>query len=205
MKFKMMRNDVRALSLSLIFLFLAGCAAVKQERIVLLPNAAGQTGSVTVKTSETETVLDKPYSAVDVGKKGRIETKTCQPEQVKQQFGSALAAQPAHPASFMLYFILDKDELTPESRPKLDLIKAELTRRPAPEIMVIGHTDKVGTEGYNEVLSIKRAEAIRRELIKAGISGEKIEAVGRGKLEPLVPTAEGVPEPRNRRVEINVR
>jgi len=201
----MARIDMRALILSFLFLLLAGCATGKQERIVLLPNASGQTGSVTIKTPETETVLDKPYNAVDVDGKGQIETKTFQPEQVKQRFGSALAAQPAHPATFTLYFILNKDELTLESRPKLELIKAELARRPAPEIMAIGHTDKVGTEAYNDVLSIKRAEAIRRELIKAGISGDKIEAVGRGKQDPLIPTAEGVLEPRNRRVEINVR
>jgi outer membrane protein OmpA-like peptidoglycan-associated protein len=157
-----------------------------------------------VTTPQSQTVLDQPYSAVDVWGKGDVERKTWQPDQVKQQFAAALRAQPPHPISFIVYFLLDKDELTPESKPQLDQIKAELARRPAPEIRVIGYTDSVGSEAHNEALSLKRAEAIHRALIKAGIGG-KIEVIGRGEQDPLVPTAEGVPQPRNRRAEINVR
>jgi len=70
---------------------------------------------------------------------------------------------------------------------------------------VIGHTDAVGTMAYNDELSIKRAERMRIELVKLGAAKDRIRMVGRGKREPLIRTPDGAPEPRNRRVEVNVR
>jgi len=72
-------------------------------------------------------------------------------------------------------------------------------------VLVVGHTDSVGSDQYNDTLSLQRADVIRVGLIQNGIAPENIVAVGRGKRELLVPTADGVAEPRNRRVEIVVR
>ncbi len=71
--------------------------------------------------------------------------------------------------------------------------------------MVIGHTDTVGTMSYNDQLSLARAERMREMLIELGIAPERIQARGRGKRELLIATPDDVREPRNRRVEINVR
>ena len=71
--------------------------------------------------------------------------------------------------------------------------------------MVIGHTDRVGTTQFNDGLSLQRAERVRRALVELGIASERIRTAGRGERELLVSTADDVPEPRNRRVEINVR
>ncbi len=71
--------------------------------------------------------------------------------------------------------------------------------------MVIGHTDTVGGLAYNDKLSLARAERLREMLVGLGISGERVGAAGRGKRELLVPTEDNISEPRNRRVEINVR
>ena len=73
------------------------------------------------------------------------------------------------------------------------------------DIMVIGHTDTVGGLAYNDKLSLARAEKLRDMLVGLGIPAERVAAAGRGKREPLVPTEDNVSEPRNRRVEINVR
>jgi outer membrane protein OmpA-like peptidoglycan-associated protein len=81
----------------------------------------------------------------------------------------------------------------------------EIARRPAPEIVVIGHTDRVGAVPYNDTLSLRRAERVRDELVKVGIAADRIRVAGRGEREPLVPTADEVAEARNRRVEINVQ
>jgi len=70
---------------------------------------------------------------------------------------------------------------------------------------VIGHTDKVGTDAYNDALSRQRAEVVRKALLARGIAQDNVVAIGRGKREPIVPTADGVAEARNRRVEIQVR
>ena len=96
-------------------------------------------------------------------------------------------------------------ELTPESKPILAQVIAEIARLPAPKIVVIGHTDRVGTLARNDALSLQRAGRMRDELVKAGVDPAKIRVEGRGEREPLVPTADEVAEPRNRRVEINIR
>jgi len=82
---------------------------------------------------------------------------------------------------------------------------AELTRRRAAEISVIGHTDTFGSIQFNDKLSLQRARRVRQLLIARGIPSDSISIVGRGERELLIPTRDKVHEPRNRRVEINVR
>jgi OmpA-OmpF porin, OOP family len=62
--------------------------------------------------------------------------------------------------------------------------------------------DTVGTAKYNQRLSIRRADAVRKELIAEGVSADEFTASGIGKSDPAVPTGQGVNEPRNRRVVI---
>ena len=71
--------------------------------------------------------------------------------------------------------------------------------------MVIGHTDRLGQETFNDMLARKRAEMVASRLVSSGVPLERIEVAARGEREPLIPTADGVSEPRNRRVEIKVR
>jgi outer membrane protein OmpA-like peptidoglycan-associated protein len=82
---------------------------------------------------------------------------------------------------------------------------ADVAKRPVPDIVVIGHTDAVGSDDYNDQLALKRAQAVRTMLSTRGLPEQDIVAIGRGKRELLVPTPDGVAEPRNRRVEIVVR
>jgi len=70
---------------------------------------------------------------------------------------------------------------------------------------VIGHTDTVGADAFNDKLSLERAQTVREILIGMGVPAQNITAAGRGRRELLVPTADNVSEPRNRRVELNVR
>jgi outer membrane protein OmpA-like peptidoglycan-associated protein len=192
---------------SLGLLFLAGCAKpARDDLYVLLPGKDGHApGALTVESGGKQATLDQPYEAARVKERGRVEPGTVTPEEVQQAFGRALAAQPPRPASFLLYFLEARDDLTPESRQTFTQIIAELGRFPAPEIVVIGHTDRVGTVARNDALSLRRAERVRDELVKAGVDAARIRVEGRGEREPLVPTADEVAEPRNRRVEINIR
>ncbi len=202
--------------LTLIAALFSGCAVqppappppAKQTRddlYVVLPDRNGKAGAVTVTHAGEEKVLDTPYAAARIKEEGRLETGVVTEQEVSNVFGPALAAQPPRPVSFTLYFVVDSDTLTAESRPVLDNVFAEIARRPAAEVVVIGHTDRVGTVQHNDALSMQRAERLRRDLVRLGIPFDRIQVAGRGGREPLVPTAEGVPEPRNRRVEITVR
>ena len=81
----------------------------------------------------------------------------------------------------------------------------EIKRRPEPDMLVTGHADNVGSDAFNDKLSLARAERMRELLTGRGIPPDRIQVAGRGKREPLVNTRDGVAEERNRRVEINVR
>jgi outer membrane protein OmpA-like peptidoglycan-associated protein len=196
----------------LIVLAIAAAAILMQpapaDRVVLLPGADGKVGAVTVRTAAGERVLDQAYAGAAVDRRGGIETVREDAATVNERFGAALGAQPRRPVSFVLNFTLNfasaTDELTPESRPVLDQVIAEVSRRAAAEIVVIGHTDRVGTEAANDALALRRAETVRSALLAAGVSA-RIDVAGRGEREPLIATADGVDEPRNRRVEISVR
>lgn len=182
-------------------LLLAGCAS---ERIVLLPSADGQKSAVVVRDAAGEVVLNQPYDAVKRSMDANTSYQSS-PEEVKARFGLALAAQPPRPLNYVLYFEAGGNVLTAESNAALANILKEIAQRPASEVMVIGHTDRVGGVEGNDKLSKKRAEGLRDLLIEAGVPANKLEAVGRGERDPLVPTEDEVDEPKNRRVEINVR
>lgn len=183
---------------------LAGCAS-RNDLYVLLPGKDGKTGALIIESDGQKQTLDKPYAAARVKNVGSVDGFKSSEAEVKQDFGPALAAQPKRPVSFYLYFETDTDEFVPESRALVNQIFAEIARRPAPEIVIIGHTDRVGSVQYNDALSRKRAERVREELLKLGIPKVRMSVAGRGEREPEVPTADQVPEPRNRRVEISVR
>ena len=191
--------------LALLALILpAGCAS-RNDLYVLLPGKDGKTGALVVESEGKKQTLDTPYAAARVKNVGSVDGLKSSEADVKQEFGPALEAQPKRPVSFYLYFQRDTDEFAPESRALVNQIFAEIARRPAPEIVIIGHTDRLGSDQYNDALSLRRAERVREELVKRGIPKARILVAGRGAREPEVATASGVAEPRNRRVEINVR
>ena len=191
---------------ALAVVLLAGCARpARDDLYVLLPGADGKTGAVSVESGGQATVLDQPYAAARLKEPGRVEAGTITDAEARQAFGAALAAQPGRPVSFILDFLEARDELTPESRQIVATIPDEIAKRPAAEIVVVGHTDRVGSVPYNDALSLRRAERVRDELVTAGVPADRIRVEGRGEREPLVPTPDEVAEPRNRRVEIDVR
>ena len=194
----------RAVAVAALLAIAGGCAT-RSETVVLLPEKDGRDTAVTVqRENKDKVVLDKPYAAVKQSQFGQ-ETYTSNADEVAKKFGATLAAQPARAASFTLYFIEGKDEFTDESKRIVDGLFAEIARRPVPDVIVIGHTDTVGSDTSNDALALKRAEIVRTELIRRGIAAENIQAIGRGKRELAIPTADNVAEPRNRRVVILVR
>jgi outer membrane protein OmpA-like peptidoglycan-associated protein len=95
--------------------------------------------------------------------------------------------------------------LLPASSALVDRIVEEVARRRAVEVQVTGHTDRVGSLESNDQLSEQRAAAVRDLLSARGLHASLVRVVGRGEREPLVPTPDETPEPRNRRVEILIR
>lgn len=176
------------------------------SKVVLLPDAEGRTGSVIVNTGRAEQLLSIAYGSASVNRQGSIATATEQASVVTKDYAQTLAARPAPPVSFTLFFEFGSAvDIAPSFQPVLEQLRAALPSYPAPEIAVIGHTDRVGTLESNDALSLQRAQTVRDLLIQAGIPAASIEVAGRGEREPMVPTADEVPETKNRRVEINLR
>ena len=187
----------------------AGCATapkhVAPELFAVVPAPDGHIGAIVVPSGGDTRVIDTAYGAERIREDGTREQARLDEGQVREMFGSTLAALPGKPTSFTLYFLEGKDELTPASKVEMEKVFGELKRRPLPDIMVIGHTDSVGGGSSNDKLSLARAERMRELMIGLGIPAERIQAAGRGKRELLVPTEDNISEPRNRRVEISVR
>ena len=187
-----------AIALALLFLR----PGPPQETVVVLPGPDGKVGTVVVQRGETRQVLNEAYAA---SRSGENEVARLSATEVRDNFGGTLQALPARPTAFMLHFITGTDELTAESKGELQSVLAALKERPLPDVLVIGHTDTVGDAAVNDRLSAQRAETVKGFLVEIGIAAERIRTAGRGERELLVPTADEVDEPRNRRVEINVR
>jgi outer membrane protein OmpA-like peptidoglycan-associated protein len=178
---------------------------IGHEQVTILPKENGSIGGVVVSHYGVEVLLDKPYATALVEAPGIVTELTYDAGLAKREFAVVLAALPARPSHFLVYFEEDADELTPESEAEIDKIFTALSTRVDPEIVLIGHTDAVGTGRYNDRLSEERAMRVRDALVRLGIAEETIVVEWRGKREPLVATDDGVAEPKNRRVEIEVR
>ena len=175
------------------------------DRVVLLPDAEGKVGEVIVRSSTEQQLLDTAYAATEINGKGSITQRKEDAASVQTRYGALLGARPPRPESFMVNFVTGSaQELTPESQQVLEHLKTSIAQRPAPEISVIGHTDRVGKLEDNDALSLKRAESVKAMLQAAGIQAE-IEVSGRGEREPQFATEDEVAESANRRVEINLR
>lgn len=198
-------NRANGAPLLLATILLATGCATTHDRVILLPDAEGQVGRVAVIQDGRETLLDQPYGSVRTDDRGRVKSEQLDATVVRERYATELATLPPRPRSWYLYFVGDSSDLTPESRADLPGILDAIRQWPVSEVSVIGHTDTRGESGYNDQLSLQRAEAIRREILALGGDPQRVSVAGRGERELAVPTADETGEPRNRRVEINVR
>ena len=111
------------------------------------------------------------------------------------------AVAPA-PKSYLVFFDFNKSDLTPQAGQIVDEAAKNAGPAKVTQLTVTGHTDTVGSDAYNMRLSRRRAESVAARLEKDGIPSSEIAIVAKGKRDLLVPTADGVREPQNRRVQI---
>ena len=106
------------------------------------------------------------------------------------------------PGQYRVFFAFDRANLTDADRQIIIQAAEDYRRTGTARITATGHTDTSGSAAYNLELSQRRAEAVASELVRQGVPATDIVTIGRGEEDLLVPTADGVREPRNRRVEI---
>lgn len=120
-------------------------------------------------------------------------------------FGNALTHLPDPAARYTISFPSGAATLTPRAQAVIARAAREARTRGAVDLAVIGHTDRAGDDAANLELSQQRASAVRDALGAAGVDMGAVPLAFHGENEPVIATADGVAEPRNRRVEIVVR
>ncbi|TDU30898.1 outer membrane protein OmpA-like peptidoglycan-associated protein [Panacagrimonas perspica] len=188
---------------ALLVVLLAGCAT--HDRVILLPNSDGGVGKIAILRDGQETVIGEPYASANTDDRGHLDSAILEAADVRKEFDAELAGLPARPVTRNLYFRADSTLLTAESEAEATAIFNELAARSAVEIVLVGHSDTQGSERHNDQLSLTRAMLVRARLIATGISAFNISVAGMGERSPIVPTPDGVDEPRNRRVELHAR
>jgi outer membrane protein OmpA-like peptidoglycan-associated protein len=192
-----------------LVLVLSGCASQPapqrvSERVILLPSADGKPSGVVFKTGGTEVLLTTPYAVAEIRGAAMVPAKSTA-EEVERRYGRLLTAEPRSPRPYLMFFVFGTDELTSSSKVAFEEARKDVASWEGAEVVVIGHTDRMGHMDFNDSLARRRAEMVASRLVSSGVPSDRIEVVARGEREPLIPTADGVPEPRNRRVEIKVR
>ena len=124
---------------------------------------------------------------------------------------AAPAPRPAAPvaASKVTYaadafFDFDKSVLKPEGRAKLDDLVSKIRGINLEVIIAVGHTDSIGTDAYNQRLSVRRAEAVKAYLVSKGIERNRVYTEGKGEKQPVADNRTKEGRAKNRRVEIEV-
>lgn len=184
---------------------LAGCA--HSSSVVLLPDEDGGHGAVAIRPAAgagAETVVSEPNSRATLGG-ARPVIRPLGARGLSRTEAALIGGLPPAASSFTLYFVEGTTDMTAESAPVLDQVRAEIGRRPGAEVQVTGHTDTVGSDSDNDTLSRRRAEEILNLLASKGFDRKIMTAVGRGERELKAPTADNVSDAINRRVEVIVR
>ena len=160
-----------------------------------------------VRAKGGEEVLGKPYQRATANRNdtGAPAVDQADPARIEAENRSLFEMLPPAPQRYTVYFNMGETALTPESQVILNEALAAAAARNGGEIVVTGYTDTVGTVEGNDDLSRRRAQEVRQMFADRGFPAGRIQAIGRGERNLVVPTADDVREPRNRRVTIEVR
>jgi outer membrane protein OmpA-like peptidoglycan-associated protein len=112
--------------------------------------------------------------------------------------------QPKAPKQFIVFFGFNKSNLTEEAARVVSDAAAAAKQYGSASIAVVGHTDTVGSDRYNNALSMRRSMTVKEALVSHGIPGSAISTGGRGESELMVQTGDSVKEPQNRRATIDL-
>lgn len=187
-------------------LLVVGCTAPRHT-VVLTPDPDGRIGKAEVITDGGSRLLETPSAMTTVTDRytAPAPVATASPEFITATFGTVLAIEPLPSERFVLYFKSGGIQLEADSLALLSRIPETVKRRSAISIAISGHADAVGSDEVNNRLSLERARHVYDLLAQQGVSSDLMHVSSHGKGNPLVPSPDGVAEPRNRRVEVIVR
>lgn len=188
-----------------LLLALAGCG-LPGNVVVLTPDEDGKIGAASISNASGTVPLDQPFEAVGArSEKALAKPFVAEKAAVQREFNGVLSATPRAPAVFVIGFLAGQAVIDPGSVARVDEAIAKAKATADADISVVGHADRTGTDASNLELSLARAKAVRDRMVSGGVNPDIIDVGYHGANNPIVKTAAGVAEARNRRVEITIR
>lgn len=203
-------RGARAALAVLLALGLASCALSRKEKGAVIGAAAGGVAGGVIGNQTGSTARGAIIGAVVGGTVGAIigHQMDQQAKELQQNIPGATVARVGEGiavtfASGLLYDF-DSDVVRPEAAQNLRSLAASLGKYPNTDLLIVGHTDAVGTGEYNQTLSQRRATAAANYLTSQGVNAARLRAVGRGETEPLATNDTEGGRQLNRRVEVAI-
>lgn len=189
----------------ILFIVILDTSSPKTELILLDNNSTKN--SIIVQKGEEKRVIDKPYDYVTINNLsgGISETKQASKEDIEKKYGSIIHKKFVPPTSLLYYFQTGQTTLTQQSKKDLEKLIPQIKQHYPCNVTIIGHSDRQGDDEINMKLSLKRAQSIYEWLIKQDVKINSLDIKSYGEKDPIIPTADGVAEPKNRRVEVLIR
>ena len=163
-------------------------------------------GTTNPSFTNTGSINGVPYTATTSPRNNNVSLMAG----IQVKFGAPPAPQPPPSVlmgapSFMVFFDWDRSNLSQQALATIGQAAQVFKTKGNARITATGHTDTSGPEAYNMALSLRRANAVKDALVRNGVPAQAITVIGRGEQGLLVPTADGVREPQNRRVELVIQ
>jgi OOP family OmpA-OmpF porin len=161
-------------------------------------------GTTTPTYTNTGNISGVPYTATTSPRNNNVSLMAS----IQVKFGAPSAPPPppligdTFGGGFMVFFDWDRSTLSQQALATIQQAADQFKTTGKARITATGHADRSGPETYNMALSLRRANAVKDALVRDGVPAAAISVIGKGETQPLVPTADGVREPQNRRVEI---
>ena len=191
-------------AIPLVLLFAVGCA--DKTKVTLLPEEGGKVGKIAfVDKSGKNVTIDKAWETLEVAKDGSASSQISDEKAVMEKYKDTILAMPSKPSSYTVFFGSESAELNDDGVKALSEAVKDILSKKANLVVCAGHTDSSGEKEYNMNLSMKRAESVAKYLIKHGVPKDIIEVLYYGDSNPLVKTAHGGYNAKNRRVEVVVK
>lgn len=210
-----MRTRIRttatlALAGALVLAGVPGCSSLnKEQKGAIIGAAAGAAGGAVVGNATGSTARGAIIGAVVGGAAGAIigHKMDQQARELEQNIPGAIVERVGEGIQVTfesgLLFDFDSDVVRGSARSNLDELARSLERYDETNLLIVGHTDAVGTDSYNMDLSERRASSAARYLRSRGVDRE-IDTAGRGEREPVASNDSDSGRSRNRRVEVAI-
>lgn len=198
-------------ALSLTALSLSGCASMSnKERGAVIGAATGAAAGGAIGRANGSTAKGAIIGAAVGGTIGAVigHQMDQQAKELEQNIPGAVVERVGEgiQVTFQsgLLFDFDSDRVKADAATNLKNLAASLDKYPNSSLLIVGHTDAVGSDDYNQSLSEKRARATAQYLASQGVGAARLQTVGRGETEPVAPNDTDAAMQKNRRVEVAI-